>query len=281
MNLIIVSGRSGSGKTVALNILEDLGYYCIDNLPLELLSDLASKIHPNYKKIAVGIDARNLIDTGDRFQIIFSAIKKDFEHCEILFTDADNNTLIKRFSETRRRHPLTNSTTSLQEALKIESELLQPILDHADLRIDTSHLNAHDLRQLISERIDHPNGGISILIQSFGHKFGVPTDTDFTFDVRCLPNPYWENNLRDKTGLDDEVIRFLESFLETEKMYSMILHFIETWLPAFEKENRRYLTISIGCTGGRHRSVYFAEKLGKHLATKHPNVSIRHRDIYA
>ncbi len=279
MNLIIVSGRSGSGKTVALNILEDLGYYCIDNLPLELLPELSTKIHNNYKKIAVGIDARNLIHAGDKFNIIFNFIKKDFDHCEIIFIDADNNTLIKRFSETRRKHPLTNTNTSLQEALKTETEILQPILDHADLRIDTSHLNAHDLRRIISERIDQPNEGMSILIQSFGHKFGVPTDTDFTFDVRCLPNPYWENNLRDQTGFEQEVACFLESFPETEKMYSMILYFIETWLPAFKKENRRYLTISIGCTGGRHRSVYFVEKLGKHLQSKQHNVTIRHRDI--
>lgn len=278
-NLIIVSGRSGSGKTVALNILEDLGYYCIDNLPVELLPDLSEKIHNYYKSVAVSIDARNLIHAAHQFEKIYHQIKKDYQQCEIVFIDADNQTLIRRFSETRRKHPLTNANTSLKEALNTEQTLLQPIVDNADLRIETSRLNANDLRRLILERIGRDETGLSLLFQSFGHKFGVPPDTDFTFDVRCLPNPYWETLLRDKTGQDEAVIAFLEKFPETTRMYTMIEDFIETWLPAFEAENRRYLTISVGCTGGRHRSVYFTEKLGNHFATKKKNVTIRHRDL--
>ncbi len=279
MKLIIVSGRSGSGKTIALNILEDLGYYCIDNLPLELLPTLAEKIHTNYKKLAVSIDARNLVNTAKHFNEILGVLKTNYEQCEIVFLDADNNTLIKRFSETRRKHPLTNKNTSLQEALEIEATLLQPILDDADLKIDTNYLTAPDLRRLIVDRVSQKETGLSILFQSFGHKFGTPADADFTFDVRCLPNPYWENSLRTHTGLDQEVVSFLEKFSNTDKMYQMIKDFIETWLPAFEAENRRYLTISIGCTGGRHRSVYFAEKLGNYFSKKYENVAIRHRDL--
>lgn len=278
-NLIILSGRSGAGKTVALNILEDLGYYCIDNLPLDLLSNLAEKIHDNYRNIAVSIDGRNLANASHDFEMLYQNIKKEYRQAEIIYIDADDKVLLRRFSETRRKHPLTNAKTSLQEALHIESDLLHPILNHADFRIDTSHLNAHNLRHIIFERIKGTTSGLSILFQSFGHKRGVPADSDFTFDVRCIPNPYWENGLRDQTGKDSEVIEFLESFDNTHKMFEMIKQFIETWLPSFEAENRRYLTISIGCTGGRHRSVYFTEKLGHYFQEKFDNVSIRHRDL--
>lgn len=278
-NLIILSGRSGAGKTVALNILEDLGYYCIDNLPLDLIESLPDKLHDNYKNIAVSIDGRNLVNTSQDFQSIFEKIKHGYQNIEIFYIDANDDILFRRFSETRRKHPLTNKKINLQEALKIEKEMLIPIIDKSDLRVDTSYMNAHDLRRMIFNRVNKDNDALSILFQSFGHKNGVPTDSDFNFDVRCLPNPYWENELRDQTGLDKNVVKFLEGFDETNKMYRMIEEFFETWIPTFESENRRYLTISIGCTGGRHRSVYFAQKLFDHFKDYSGNVSVRHRDL--
>lgn len=279
MNLIIVSGRSGSGKSITLNVLEDIGYYCIDSLPLTLLPDLIKKLSEKHPNIAVSIDARNLSVELDELDSALQSLKKVCELHQIIFLDAQSPVLITRFGETRRRHPLTNKMTSLKEALKAEKVLLQPIADYADFRIDTTHLNVHQLRQLIRERLNHSSSAISILVQSFGYKNGVPADTDYTFDVRCLPNPYWEKNLRPQTGLEDGVINFLTSYPEVKVMFNMIKHFINKWLPYFERENRKYLTISIGCTGGQHRSVFLAEKLGRYFEKHIKNVVIRHRDL--
>jgi RNase adapter protein RapZ len=283
MKLIVISGVSGSGKSTALNLLEDLGYYCIDNLPVGLLPSLAEQLQhfPNgvVENIAVGIDARNLPGELHRFPYMLEQVKNKGVACQILFLDADDNILLKRFSETRRKHPLSLGTMPLAEAIQKERELLEPISSRADLYIDTTHTNLHQLRDLIRERIEDGNDqSISILVQSFGFKHGVPVDADFVFDARCLPNPHWEPKLRHLTGMDQPVIEFLESQEYVDKMFNDVIHFVCTWLPNFEAENRSYMTIAIGCTGGQHRSVYLAEKIAKHLKEHYRSVSVRHRD---
>ena len=279
MKLIIISGRSGAGKSIALNLLEDLGYYCIENLPIDLLAELKEKLDKNYDYVAVSIDARNIGNDPKHLTSIIQKLKESYNHVEILFLDANDDILIKRFSETRRKHPLTNQDISLKKALQIEQTVLKSLIDYVDLHIDTSYLNIHDLRKIISDRIKKEDSNLSVLFQSFGYKNGIPLDTDFVFDVRCLPNPHWEKQLRHQTGLDEEVIHFLEEFPQVISMYDMIKKFVEKWIPAFEAENRKYLTISIGCTGGQHRSTYFAENLGQYFLKHFKNISIRHRDI--
>ncbi|MBU0455163.1 MAG: RNase adapter RapZ [Pseudomonadota bacterium] len=280
MKLMIVSGRSGSGKSVALNALEDLGYYCIDNLPLALLSQLAEHVAKLYQHIAVSLDVRNVTDNTEDLNNTLDALKQAFETSEIMFLDAKDEILLNRFSETRRRHPLTNKTTSLSEALTAEKKLLQPIANIADIHIDTTHLNIKELRDLIYDRLHSNQKELALLIKSFGFKHGAPPDANFVFDVRCLPNPHWEQNLRHQSGLELPVIDFLEKFPQVTKMENMIRNFIETWIPAFRQEGRRYLTVAIGCTGGHHRSVYIVEKLGKYFEEKGQIVAIRHRDNF-
>lgn len=279
MQLIIISGRSGSGKTITLNLLEDLGYYCIDNLPLSLLPELINKIKNNYQKIAVSIDSRNLQDKLKQFDQIFTSVKKICDDCRIIFLDAENDALLKRFGETRRKHPLADETTSLENALNTEHQLLQPIIEYADLSINTSTLSIHELREYVRNCIYQPNTSILLLFQSFGYKFGIPNDSNFIFDSRCLPNPYWQEKLRYLTGLNQEVINYLGQFKQTHTMHEMIKKYLDEWLPAFETENRRYLTVSIGCTGGQHRSVYLTEKLKVSFLNEKKNVFIRHRDL--
>lgn len=277
MNITIVSGRSGSGKSITLNILEDLSYYCIDNLPFGLLPETIKTLEQHYTHLAVSIDARNLESDLANFEALYTSLQTQHD-CQIIYIDAEENVLLNRFNETRRKHPLTNETINLKEALEIEKTLLQTIMNRADLTIETSNLTIHQLRQIIQNRI-HQNTGLSLFFQSFGFKYSTPRDTDFIFDVRCLPNPYWEKELRHLSGLDKEVINYLDRFKEVQTMYEMIKEFIQKWLPFFEAENRKYLTISIGCTGGLHRSVYLSEKLKNYFATSRKNISIRHRDI--
>ena len=249
MKITIISGRAGSGKSVCLHLLEDWGFYCIDNLPVRLLPALIEQVQQQRSLVAVSIDARNLqADLAD-FTNIIEHIKKTTNQCEIIFFDAEDNALLKRFSETRRKHPLSTNKISLQEALKHETQLLEPISQLADLRIDTTRLSVQQLRDLIAKRIaPKAEQELSILIESFGYKFGVPLDADYVFDVRCLPNPYWQPNLRNFNGRDKEVIEFLEQQPETKNLATHIQHFLETWLPYFENSNRTYLTIAIGCT---------------------------------
>lgn len=279
MKITIISGRSGSGKSVCLHVLEDLGYYCIDNLPASLLPSLV-KLVDHQPRIAVSIDARNLPADLDRFTNIIDELNKSVTAYEIIYLDAKEDTLLKRFSETRRKHPLSSERISLQEALQRESQLLEPIAHIADIRIDTTNQTVQSLREFIRNRIPHKtNTGLSILIESFGYKFGVPADADYTFDVRCLPNPYWDPNLRSLTGKNKLVAQFLEKQPLTKKLIKDIIKFLETWLPHFEADNRNYMTIAIGCTGGQHRSVYVSEKIAAHFAKKRSNVQIRHREI--
>ena len=261
-------------------MLEDLGFYCIDNLPVGLLPALLEHNHAQHSAIAVSIDARNLPEDLSRFTNIISDLKKSLTHCEIVFFDAEDATLLKRFSETRRKHPLTSVNVSLTEALEYEKKLLDPIAQLADLRIDSSRLTVQQLRELVHNRItpDTPKE-LALLFESFGYKFGVPTDADYVFDIRCLANPYWEPSLRSHTGLDKSVESFLLSHPETIKLLYDIKSFLENWIPHFSTDNRNYLTIAVGCTGGQHRSVYFVDQLAKHFRQQHKQVQVRHREL--
>ena len=285
MNLVIISGLSGSGKTVALHTLEDEDYYCIDNMPLGLLPDFAQRVMNRtiqpYENIAVGIDARSDARDLRRFPEIVKPLQELDISIEVIYLQAELSTLIKRFSETRRRHPLTRKGLPLAEAIEVERNLLSDIAAGSDLFIDTTFKNVHQLRELIKERIvkRENKNSLSVLFQSFGFKHGTPTDSDFVFDVRCLPNPHWEHKLRPLTGLDSEVIEFLKNHAEVGQMLNYIRDFLQNWIPKFEQQNRYYLTVSIGCTGGQHRSVYIAQQLCEDFRDKIDTVSIRHREL--
>jgi UPF0042 nucleotide-binding protein len=284
MKLIVISGVSGSGKSTALRVLEDQNYYCIDNLPVGLLPDFASKMSDLPGGLgqlaAVGIDSRNPALDLNTFPEIVESLRGSGVDCEIIFFDADDDVLLKRFSETRRKHPLSDHTVPLLDAIHHERLLLQPIADRADLYADTSRSNVHQLRNLIRDRLrGNQQAGLSILFQSFGFKHGTPTDADFVFDVRFLPNPHWDTQLRALTGLDQPVVDFLESQPQVEKFYSQIHTLMNDWVPSFEADNRSYLTVAIGCTGGQHRSVYLTERLGRSFEQQRDNIIIRHRDL--
>ncbi|MAZ39309.1 MAG: RNase adapter RapZ [Legionellales bacterium] len=279
MKVIMISGSSGAGKSICLHLLEDLGYYCIDNLPSPLIPALIEHIKKDHQKIAIGIDARNLPHSPDHFQQLIKNFKCKQIHCEIIYLDADNATLIKRFNETRRKHPLSTSQTSLAEAIAKEKEYLTTIAHLADLHIDTTHYNIHQLRDVVKNRVDRNNQQISLVIQSFGFKFGVPIDSDIVFDVRCLPNPYWQQELRPFTGKDAPIINFLSHNDTSQQMLDDILTYLEKWIPKFISSNRCYMTISIGCTGGQHRSVFITEQLITQLQTCYNNIQARHREL--
>ena len=283
MKLTIISGRSGSGKSTVLHILEDRGYYCIDNLPASLLPALADRISngdTRLSNIAVSIDARNISADLQQAPEIISELQARELTTEIIFLDANSQTLLKRFSESRRKHPLSNESTGLREAIDIESALLESISMMANLVIDTSNMSLHQLRDLIKNRLLENSGtSMALLFQSFGFKNGVPVDADLVYDVRCLPNPYWDTALRSLTGLDAEVAKFLDSQDEVQEMVDDIRAYLEKWLPRYESNNRSYITVAVGCTGGQHRSVYIGEKLGRYFSSKVNNVQIRHRDL--
>ncbi len=284
MKLVIVSGLSGSGKTVALHTLEDAGYYCIDNLPLgmlpELVDNMINATPEPYDLVAIAIDARSGVDNSDRFDVIMQQISKHPLQLKVLFLTSDTSRLLKRFSETRRKHPLSRTGLPLADAIQQEKKLLEDIHANADLSIDSSNLSVHELRQMIIDQLlSQTTSEMGVLIQSFGFKNGVPPDTDFVFDVRCLPNPHWEKNLRPLTGCDQAVVKYLEKYEDVEKMFASIYSFLTDWIPRFEKENRSYMTISIGCTGGKHRSVYLAERIATEFKKDRGNLSTRHRDM--
>jgi UPF0042 nucleotide-binding protein len=283
MKLVIISGRSGSGKSTALHVLEDAGYYCIDNLPVGLLPALVEQsvehFTPEQDRIAICIDARNTLEQLANFPTLLDSLPNHIE-ISIIYLDADDDTLIKRFSETRRRHPLSNLETGLQDALAKERNMLKPIADQAELTIDTRAMLFHELRQHIQTLASaRDNQKMSLLIQSFGFKSGVPSNADLVFDVRCLPNPHWDVNLRAQTGLESGVIEFLQAEQEVAEMTNDIVSYLEKWLPAFEKNNRPYTTVGIGCTGGHHRSVFIAQQLLTHFSTIYPDTQVRHREL--
>lgn len=283
MKLVLISGLSGSGKSVALKTLEDSGFYCVDNLPLGLLDAFGEKIttedyHP-YTRFAVCIDARNQVGELERFDEIVTSLRSRQIKVEILFLQTSDESIIRRFSETRRKHPLSGDSLPLQSAIQAERNLIEPLLRSSNLTIDTSHTNVHQLRSLIKQRVTEKQEGLHILVESFGFKNGVPIDCDFIFDVRCLPNPHWSKDLRPLTGRDQPVIEFLEKQPPVKEMYQDILDYFIKWVPCFTADNRHYLTIAIGCTGGHHRSVYLSERLARDLSRKYPQVSVKHREL--
>ena len=284
MSMTIVSGLSGSGKSVALHALEDMGFYCIDNLPVGLLTAFAREFNSNNLanagKVAAGIDARNHPDQLRRFPAILKELGTLGIHCKILFLQADDATLLKRFSETRRKHPLTDRNTPLADAIEQERTLLEPISANADLFIDTSRTNVHQLRELIMQSMGHAHSsGFSLLLRSFGYKHGIPADADFVFDARCLPNPHWVSDLRNHTGLDKEVADYLEQQPVVHAYYRTIEQFLIEWIPRFKADNRSYLSIAIGCTGGQHRSVYLTNRLAHGLGSEIGEIVTRHREL--
>jgi UPF0042 nucleotide-binding protein len=287
MEFIIVSGLSGAGKSVALRTLEDVGYVCIDNLPLFLLRDLALGLNRaaaadgrDAAGTAVGIDVRNGPDHLAEVPRIIRELEDHGIRVRVLFLDAANGALIQRFSETRRKHPLTGSNRSLVEAIELERRLLEPLQYVAELQIDTTHTNVHELRDLMRAGLDAASTAqASVLLQSFGFKHGVPMGVDFVFDVRCLPNPHWQQDLRPLTGMDGPVVQFLERSPEVAQMRADLTGFLDRWIPRFETDGRSYLTIAVGCTGGRHRSVYMVETLGRHFSDTGHRVLVRHREL--
>jgi RNase adapter protein RapZ len=281
MQLVIISGRSGSGKSTALHVLEDIGFTCIDNLPVSLLTTLAEHSHVSHDtRYAVSIDARNSQDNLKQLPEMVQNSPLAEQNYQIIFLDADDDVLMQRFSETRRKHPLSNQTTDLREAIKKERNLLRPILELADIVIDTSDMKYHSLRDFIKRRfiaMDEDNA--AIMFQSFGFKYGLPKDADIVFDVRCLPNPHWKPELRPLTGKDQGVKLFLDEQPQVEEMYQDIKQFLKKWLPRYKENNRSYITIAIGCTGGQHRSVYLCERLSAYFGKVSPNVQHRHREL--
>jgi len=279
MKLIIVSGRSGSGKSVALRVLEDLGYYCVDNIPINLLPALTHTVINDYDTVAVSLDVRNLPEDPQDIPEIIAYLPKAVD-VNTLFLDADDNDLIRRFSETRRLHPLIRQNMALDQAIALEKTLLEPISTNADLYINTSQLTPHQLADLVRERILGKKTGTMVLVfESFGFKHGIPVDADYVFDARFLPNPFWEKSLKGKTGIDIEVKDFLASQAIVTKFIWQINSFMMTWLPHLERNNRSYVTIAIGCTGGKHRSVYIAEMLAKNFMKVRDDIQTHHRDI--
>jgi UPF0042 nucleotide-binding protein len=280
-DIIIVSGLSGGGKSTALNALEDLGYYCIDNLPGALLPYFGPQISANpklYQKVALGIDARSRESDPQVVLDWMFSLRETGLNCRLLFITAEKPVLIKRFSETRRRHPLTGSDKILPDAMENEAQLLELLRRRSDLVIDSSYTNIHQLRRQVWNFVDRRSSDMTIVLQSFAYKKGVPQDADFMFDARTLPNPHWQDELRALTGMDESVRLWLESDEQVIKMSADIEIFMRTWLAAFQEAQRSYVTICIGCTGGQHRSVYLAERLAASLGKDHENVLVHHRE---
>jgi len=282
--LLIISGLSGSGKSVALHVLEDLGYYCIDNMPAALLRSLVDEITQQEElpetRVAVGVDARNRQSDLAALPGLIAELQRDNIQTELLFLQAADEILLKRFSETRRRHPLAEHGTELRQAIERERHLLGPVINAADLIIDTSRTSVYELADAIRDRVDRRKSDmLSVLIESFGFKHGIPADADFVFDLRCLPNPYWEASLRNQSGQDEDVIAFLDQQALFNQMYEDILAFLSRWIPEYVGFDRNYLTVAIGCTGGQHRSVYMADKLASALKQIHDPVLTRHNEL--
>ncbi len=283
MRVVVVSGYSGAGKSTALNVLEDAGFYCIDNLPMTLLNDFIEQSRQGdspVENLAVGIDARNLSNDFNQFPQMLENIRAQGVACEVLFLNTAEAILLKRFSENRRKHPLSSSDLSLAEAVQKERPILDAVRGAADIHIDTTNINVRELRSVVRERVVRRDKAVlSLMLMSFGFKYGAPADVDFIFDVRCLPNPHWEPSLRSLTGLDQPVADYLSSQPPVEGMLLDIQGFLERWMPAFEAENRSYVTVAIGCTGGQHRSVYFVDELHKQLKASYPQIISRHREL--
>ena len=281
MRLIIVSGLSGSGKSVALHMLEDIDFYCVDNIPAALLKPFISHtvrgMGDTYPRTAVGLDARNRPNEIETIPALVGELRRSGIDCEVLYLHAADEVLLKRYAETRRKHPLVAGDVSLREAIASERRLLEPISNAADLVIDTSRMGVHALREMIRERIDRRRDGrLCLMFESFGYKYGIPGDADFVFDVRSLPNPYWDHALRPLNGRDAPVIEYLAGQAGVRDMIADLIGFLDRRVVEFEQVNRSYLTIAVGCTGGQHRSVYVAERLAEHFRKSYPQVLTRH-----
>jgi len=278
MDLLLIGGVSGSGKSVALGALEDSGYYAVNNLPLPLVAETARYLADSGRdRVAIALDVKTTPGLNDLPATLAQLRSSAGWNVRFLYLDAKTETLVKRFSETRRRHPFSSDARTLTEAIEHERGLL------ADARalgfvFDTSELSAAALRAWIKDFVSVDASKLTLLLESFGYKHGVPLDADLVFDVRCLPNPHYEPALQAQTGRDPPVVRFLERFPEVERMYTDIYHFVASWLPDYARDNRNYLTVAIGCTGGRHRSVYLAERLARTFSQRY-QVLTRHREL--
>lgn len=280
--IVLVSGLSGSGKSTALRALEDLGCYCVDNLPAALLKEFAKQINKDpslYPKVALGIDARSRVSEFGQIPGWLDQLQQDGQHCRLLFLTAGSRAIIKRFSETRRRHPLTSDRHALPQAIELEKKLLEPLKQKSDWVIDTSETNIHQLRRQVWNCVAGKDDAMTVVLESFAFKNGVPPDVDFVFDARNLPNPHWVEGLSELSGLDSGVRKWLEQDESVEGMYSDILNFLIAWLPGFRDSQRSYVTVGIGCTGGRHRSVYLADRLSQELQDKFSRVLTHHREL--
>lgn len=284
MRLVVISGVSGSGKSVALHFLEDLGFYCIDNIPVGLLrsfvDEIVNRADPAFANVGIGLDARSRPSDIAQVPALVQRLRADGISCEVIFLQTDNKVLLSRFSETRRKHPLTDRDTSLEEAIAKERALLAPIINSAELVIDTTGMTVYELREQIRERVaPRTPGSVSILIESFGYKNGLPPNADFVFDVRCLPNPYWQLELRRLTGKDEPVKDFLDAAPAVQEMIDDIVAFLDKWIPRYQDFQRSYLTVAIGCTGGMHRSVYVAEAVAQRLAASPHTIRTHHNEL--
>jgi UPF0042 nucleotide-binding protein len=281
MRLVIVSGLSGSGKSVALNVLEDLGWYCVDNIPAALINDfIAHSIRREnqiYDRCAVGVDARNEPDDIARVPQLAQDLRRSGIECEMIFLHAAEDALVRRYGDTRRRHPLARIGVDLKAAIAEELRLLEPITYSADLVIDTTHTSVHELREVVRARVERHNPGkLSIMFESFGYKYGIPGGADFVFDARTLPNPYWDPALRPLNGCDPAVVQFLSGQPTVMEFLDDVTQFVARRLPLYSEKNRAYLTVAIGCTGGQHRSVFLVDRLKEYFAARYPDVGAHH-----
>lgn len=279
MELVIISGRSGAGKSVALRALEDVGYYCVDNIPFPLVPELASFLAKSGRAAVISLDIRNLPENPQLLETTLNRLSQEIEP-KIIFLDCGRKTLVRRYSDSRRIHPLANEQLSLESAIELENNLLEPLQQQANYIIDTTYLSAHELAENLRELLrGKAEKELQIVVESFGFKYGVPPDADYVFDVRFLPNPHWNPELRPMTGLEQPVIEFLERQTEVHNFIYHTRNYLEMWLPSLEKNNRSYLTIAIGCTGGKHRSVFIAEQLARYFASRDKKVQVRHRSL--
>jgi len=277
MEVIIISGLSGSGKSIALNALEDNDFYCIDNLPVTLLSNISQHLnHEHQDKVAISVDIRSI--NIEKLPHVIKEIESLYIKTRLIYLESSTESIVRRFGETRRRHPLANEKLSLADTIEKERVMLAPLAE-IGYKIDTSNMSVNALKKILNELIQLKEDHLALQFSSFGYKFGIPLDADFIFDVRCLPNPHYESDLKDLTGIDKPVADFFQNYKEVDKMYQDINHFVSEWLTAFKNDQRHSLHIAIGCTGGKHRSVYIANKLFTHFSNPKSQVIIRHRDI--
>ncbi|MDP8079135.1 RNase adapter RapZ [Phocoenobacter skyensis] len=279
MELIIISGSSGSGKSVALRALEDMGYYCVDNIPLSLIPNLVNILSKTKRSIVVSLDVRNLPNYIEKLDEALAELPSYLD-IRFIFLDCDPNVLVQRYSDSRRLHPLSTQDLSLDSAIRLETKILEPLYQYANDIIDTTFLSTHDLADKLRNLLrGEENRELYIIVESFGFKYGIPSDADYVFDVRFLPNPHWDIDLRPMTGLEQPVIDFLSQHTIVNQFVEQTNQYLVSWLPFLEKNNRSYLTIAIGCTGGKHRSVFVAEQLYHYLKNKDYTVKIRHRQL--